>query len=419
MIGCCSECLCRAAGRTALHWAATVNNCEVILALLVNGASKDMQDQRDMTPLLLAAREGCRDAVKILLNAGADREIPDDKGRLPRDIALERCHRDLVDFIDRFVPSVASQSDLLYGVPVTSAAVRQQAAAARKPRPKRRSKPSSAEATPRDKKDMAPESVSLPSKITKTKADEFGLGATRAGLDIASIGSLSPVGSFDLPPSYESACAGVSTHAAPTDAACFDGKFFDNDFLVYPSHVGGTELMANGQCAVAGRPSGRSVPSTSVQSPDVPSPFSGGSGNSPLSCGACVSSSGVNTDVYFTQSGSQQQQMLGGHYGGDGLVYGHQSGYLPQPTMSMANTNQTFHNNHLADDSMWMHQQLPKPIYQQGNASNMSSCCVGDYAGTMQMSQSQAALMQQQLQQQHHMAQVRYLPTSLLESLKP
>ncbi len=418
--------VCYVTGRTALHWAATVNNCEVICALLVNGTSKDIQDQRDMTPLLLAAREGCRDAVKILLNAGADREIPDDKGRLPRDIALERCHRDLVDFIDRFVPCVASQSDLLYGVPVASAAVRQQAATARKPRPKRRSKPSSTETTPRDKKDMIPDTVNLPIKVTKTKADEFGLGPTRAALDLASTGSLSPVGSFDIPPSYESACAGVSTQAASGDTACYEGKFFDGDFLAFPSHVVGSELVASGQCAVTGRPSGRSVPSASVLSPDVPSP--GGSGNSPLSRGACVTS--VSADAYFPhpvpqQLQQQQQQMLSGHYvpgqhGEAGLVYGHQSGgFLAQPAVPITDVTQAFVSSQsgLVDDLMWMHQQqLPMPMYHQGHPSNMSSCYVGDYTGaaslnTMHLAtpQQQAPHLQHQLQlpQQHqHLSQV-------------
>lgn len=62
----------------------------MLCALLSHGADMDVQDQRDMTPLLLAAREGCRDAVAILLNSGADRHIADDKGRVARDIALER-----------------------------------------------------------------------------------------------------------------------------------------------------------------------------------------------------------------------------------------------------------------------------------------------------------------------------------------
>lgn len=33
-------------GKSALHWAAAVNNVEATLALLKNGANKDMQDSK-------------------------------------------------------------------------------------------------------------------------------------------------------------------------------------------------------------------------------------------------------------------------------------------------------------------------------------------------------------------------------------
>lgn len=33
-------------GKSALHWAAAVNNIEAALALLKNGANKDMQDSK-------------------------------------------------------------------------------------------------------------------------------------------------------------------------------------------------------------------------------------------------------------------------------------------------------------------------------------------------------------------------------------
>ena len=47
-----------AAGKTALHWAASVNNVEAVNILLQNGANRDAQDDKDETPLYLAAREG-------------------------------------------------------------------------------------------------------------------------------------------------------------------------------------------------------------------------------------------------------------------------------------------------------------------------------------------------------------------------
>lgn len=37
-------------GKSALHWAAAVNNVEATLALLKNGANKDMQDSKVSSP---------------------------------------------------------------------------------------------------------------------------------------------------------------------------------------------------------------------------------------------------------------------------------------------------------------------------------------------------------------------------------
>lgn len=39
-----TECLTTLLGKSALHWAAAVNNVDATVALLKNGANKDMQD---------------------------------------------------------------------------------------------------------------------------------------------------------------------------------------------------------------------------------------------------------------------------------------------------------------------------------------------------------------------------------------
>ncbi|MEQ2180768.1 hypothetical protein GOODEAATRI_004714 [Goodea atripinnis] len=54
------------------------------------------------TPLFLAAREGSCEAVKVLLAHFANREITDHMDRLPRDIALERMHHDIVQLLDEY-----------------------------------------------------------------------------------------------------------------------------------------------------------------------------------------------------------------------------------------------------------------------------------------------------------------------------
>lgn len=89
-------------GKSALHWAAAVNNVEATVALLKNGANKDMQDLKEETPLFLAAREGSCEAVKVLLAHFANREITDHMDRLPRDIAQDRMHHDIVQLLDEY-----------------------------------------------------------------------------------------------------------------------------------------------------------------------------------------------------------------------------------------------------------------------------------------------------------------------------
>ncbi|XP_044837858.1 neurogenic locus notch homolog protein 4 isoform X2 [Mauremys mutica] len=87
-------------GKTALHWAAAVNNAQAALALLRSGASKDAQDNRAQTPLFLAAREGSADVARLLLRHRASRQLPDELGHLPRDAALARAHHDLLRLLD-------------------------------------------------------------------------------------------------------------------------------------------------------------------------------------------------------------------------------------------------------------------------------------------------------------------------------
>ena len=122
-------------GKSALHWAAAVNNVEAAIVLLKNGANKDMQNNKvrqslppslravklrslsiekmfdilflfcppqEETPLFLAAREGSYETAKVLLDHYANREITDHMDRLPRDIAQERMHHDIVRLMDEY-----------------------------------------------------------------------------------------------------------------------------------------------------------------------------------------------------------------------------------------------------------------------------------------------------------------------------
>lgn len=48
-----NQIFCDFLGKSALHWAAAVNNVDATVALLKNGANKDMQDLKVWHPLIL------------------------------------------------------------------------------------------------------------------------------------------------------------------------------------------------------------------------------------------------------------------------------------------------------------------------------------------------------------------------------
>lgn len=92
-------------GKTALHWAAATNNVDAIRRLLaVRETNKDAQDLAEETPLFLAAREGAKAAVEILLNHNANKEISDQMDRSPIEIARSRQHLDIVRLLEEHEP---------------------------------------------------------------------------------------------------------------------------------------------------------------------------------------------------------------------------------------------------------------------------------------------------------------------------
>ena len=54
--------------------------------------------------MFLAAREGSFEAVRSMLDHHANRDIPDHMDRLPRDVAQERLHSDIVRLLDEHIP---------------------------------------------------------------------------------------------------------------------------------------------------------------------------------------------------------------------------------------------------------------------------------------------------------------------------
>ena len=91
-----------AQGNTALH-AALAGRCDVpvITSLLAAGCSAAIADAQGYTPLHLAASRGNRAACELLLGCGAPHDACTPDGRTPSDIALERGHADLAEWLSR------------------------------------------------------------------------------------------------------------------------------------------------------------------------------------------------------------------------------------------------------------------------------------------------------------------------------
>ena len=89
-------------GNTALH-AALAGRCEmpVVTALLAAGSNADAVDAQSYRPLHLAASRGDQAASELLLACGAETSAKTSEGKTAADIAHERGHPDLSDWLAR------------------------------------------------------------------------------------------------------------------------------------------------------------------------------------------------------------------------------------------------------------------------------------------------------------------------------
>jgi ankyrin repeat protein len=86
-------------GWTPLHYAATGGQLEIMNLLLENHAYIDAESPNKTTPLMMAAQYGTADAVKLLLEAGADASLRNQLGLTAIDFANKASRTDSAELI--------------------------------------------------------------------------------------------------------------------------------------------------------------------------------------------------------------------------------------------------------------------------------------------------------------------------------
>ena len=88
-------------GWTPLHYAASKGQLKAIEILLDNSAYIDAESPNQTTPLMMAAGYGTADAVRLLLESGADPRLLNDKGLSAIDFAKHANQSTSVDLLDK------------------------------------------------------------------------------------------------------------------------------------------------------------------------------------------------------------------------------------------------------------------------------------------------------------------------------
>ncbi|XP_012733172.2 neurogenic locus notch homolog protein 1 isoform X2 [Fundulus heteroclitus] len=86
-------------GRSALHWACSVNHLSLARTLIRYGAAVDLQDNKGETALFLSSLHGCYDTTRLLLLHGANLDLHDRRGRRPIDVAREAMHHQVLELL--------------------------------------------------------------------------------------------------------------------------------------------------------------------------------------------------------------------------------------------------------------------------------------------------------------------------------
>ncbi|XP_028325473.1 neurogenic locus notch homolog protein 1 [Gouania willdenowi] len=86
-------------GRSALHWACSVNHLTLARTLIRYGAAVDLQDNKGETALFLSALHGCYETARLLLLHGANMDLCDRRGRRPMDVAREGVNQQVLELL--------------------------------------------------------------------------------------------------------------------------------------------------------------------------------------------------------------------------------------------------------------------------------------------------------------------------------
>ncbi|CAL1612265.1 unnamed protein product [Knipowitschia caucasica] len=86
-------------GRSALHWACSVNHLSLARTLIRYGATVDLQDNKGETALFLSALHGCYDTARLLLLHGANPDLRDRRGRQAVEAAQENMHPQVMEML--------------------------------------------------------------------------------------------------------------------------------------------------------------------------------------------------------------------------------------------------------------------------------------------------------------------------------
>lgn len=88
-------------GWTALHYAASIGNDDIVKALLDQSAYIDAASPNGTTPIMMAARSGHIYTVKLLLDEGADATLKNALGMTAANLAAQNGHQDIAEGLTR------------------------------------------------------------------------------------------------------------------------------------------------------------------------------------------------------------------------------------------------------------------------------------------------------------------------------